>query len=97
MRICLLVVATMVGCSSDARPECHAAVAHYYAAGCTVNGGSETSAEDQCTSVGDDLVDECRTPFDMLITCLDDVPATVSSQTQCDCDADWESAIELCD
>jgi hypothetical protein len=93
----LFAFAMVTACSStDARPECHAALTHYFAAGCTV-GGSETSAEDSCTSVGNTLPAECQSPFDALMTCLDAVPDPVSSSDQCNCDDDWESAIELCD
>ena len=85
------------GCDRNVQPQCHAAVTHYYAAGCTINGGSETNAEDECTEQGDTLPGECDGVFDSLMSSLNDVPVSVSSPGQCNCDGQWESAIELCD
>jgi hypothetical protein len=99
-RIILLAFATAIAgsCSTpNVRPQCHAALTHYYASGCTISGADEASAEDECTEAGDTAPDECQSTFESLLGCLNSTPVTVSSSAQCNCDDDWESAIDLCD
>ena len=92
---CSLVV---VGCTSNERPQCHAALTHYYAAGCAISNFDETDAENECTSDGDgEQGNACQGPFDAVIACLNNTPDPVSSSAQCTCSEDWESAFDLCE
>jgi hypothetical protein len=100
MRVFWLAVAAMIagGCTThhDVRPQCHAALTHYYASGCTIDGSDESSAEDYCTEYGDAAPDECQSELDTLFACLKNTPVP-ASPAQCNCDDAWETALSLCD
>jgi hypothetical protein len=101
MRVFLLAVATLIacGCSTnrDDRSQCGPALTHYYASGCTIDGADEASAEDDCTTEAASVPEECQSTFVTLFSCLNNTPVPISSSDQCNCDDEWETAINLCD